>query len=86
MSDFGHGDADCSEALARLFEFLDSEISEVDADRIRLHLADCEGCFHEYDIEHHLKALVRRSCSETAPAELHMRIREQIIVLRDRRP
>ena len=74
----------CSEALARLFEFLDAEVSELDGDRIRRHLADCEGCLHEYDIEDHLKSLVRRSCSESAPAELHVRIRQQLLVLRNR--
>ncbi|MDO8108608.1 mycothiol system anti-sigma-R factor [Isoptericola sp. b441] len=76
--------ADCAEALARLFDFLDSEIDEIDGDRIRQHLADCDGCLHEYDIEHHLKTLVRRSCSDAAPAELHVRIRQQLTVLRAR--
>ena len=78
--------ANCAEALARLFEFLDSEIDEVDGDRIRQHLADCEPCLAEYDVEHHLKALIRRSCAEAAPVELHLRIRERLLVLRDQRP
>jgi anti-sigma factor (TIGR02949 family) len=73
---------DCAEALSRLFEFLDSEIEEADADRIRQHLADCEPCLAEYDVEDHLKKLVRRSCQEVAPAELHVRIRQQLTVLR----
>lgn len=75
---------DCEEALARLFDFLDSEMGEADADRIREHLAGCEGCLTEYDIEDHLKKLVRRSCSDCAPVELHVRIREQLTVLRTR--
>lgn len=73
---------DCSEALGKLFEFLDAEITEADGDRIRQHLADCEPCLAEYDVEDHLKKLVRRSCSEAAPVELHARIREQLTVLR----
>ena len=73
---------DCTEALARLFEFLDSEIDEADADRIRAHLADCEPCLSEFDVEHHVKNLVRRSCAETAPVHLHVRIRQQLTVLR----
>ena len=76
--------AECSEALARLFEFLDAEIAEVDGDRIRQHLADCEPCLSEYDAGDHLKKLVRRSCSDVAPAELHVRIREQLMELRTR--
>ena len=74
--------ADCAEALSRLFDFLDAELPEVDGDRIRAHLADCDGCLQEYDTEHPPKALVRRSWSEPAPAELHVRIRQQIIMLR----
>lgn len=73
---------DCSEALAKLFEFIDAEISEVEGDRIRQHLADCEPCLSEYDVSEHLKKLVRRSCSDPAPAELHVRIRQQLTVLR----
>lgn len=73
---------DCREALSRLFEFLDAEVDELDGDRIRQHLADCEPCLTEYDIEDHVKQLVRRSCCEPAPAELHLRIRQQLTVLR----
>lgn len=81
-SEAPNGAVDCTEALSRLFEFLDSEIPEADCDRIRQHLADCEPCLTEYDIEDHLKRLVRRSCSDSAPVELHVRIRQQLTVLR----
>ena len=77
-----HRPADCAEALSRLFEFLDAEIGEADGDRIREHLADCEPCLAEYDVEDHLKKLVRRTCTEAAPADLHARIRVQLTVLR----
>ena len=77
---------DCGEALSKLFEFLDAEIGEADGDRIRQHLADCEPCLAEYDLEDTLKKLVRRSCPEAAPAELHLRIRQQLTVLRVQEP
>lgn len=75
-------EVDCAEALTRLFEFIDAEIDELEGDRIRRHLADCEPCLSEYDVADHLKRLVRRSCTEPAPAELHVRIRQQLTVLR----
>lgn len=78
------GPVDCQEALRRLFEFLDHEIEEADGDRIRQHLADCEPCLGEYGIEEQVRKIVKRSCSEHAPAELHVRIREQLVVLRQR--
>lgn len=74
--------ANCAEALSRLFEFLDEEIAEADGDRIRQHLADCEPCLAEYDVEDHLKKLVRRACADSAPEQLHVRIRQQLTVLR----
>ena len=75
---------DCSHALSKLFEFLDSEMAEQDCDRIREHLADCEPCLNEYDIEDHLKKLVKRSCHDAAPMQLHLRIREQLVSLQSR--
>ncbi len=73
---------DCTEALKKLFAFLDAEIGEAEGDRIRQHLADCEPCLAEYDIEDHVKKLVKRSCADCAPPELHVRIRQQLTVLR----
>lgn len=75
-------EVDCGEALARLFEFIDAEIGDLEGDRIRRHLADCEPCLSEYDVADHLKKLVRRSCTDVAPTELHVRIRQQLTVLR----
>jgi anti-sigma factor (TIGR02949 family) len=80
------GAVECREALERLSEFLDSELAESDGDRIREHLADCEPCLSEYDLEDHIKKLVRRSCREAAPAELHVRIRTRLTVLRGQLP
>ena len=72
----------CEQALSRLFEFLDAELPEEDGDLIREHLAYCEPCLAEYDLEEHVRALVKRSCSECAPVELHVRIRQHLTVLR----
>jgi anti-sigma factor (TIGR02949 family) len=77
-----HGAVNCEQALGKLFEFLDAELPEADGDAIRAHLAYCEPCLAEYDIEEHVRALVKRSCSECAPVELHVRIREHLTVLR----
>ena len=76
------GAVNCEQALTHLFEFLDAELPEADADQIREHLAYCEPCLAEYDVEEHVRALVKRSCSECAPVELHVRIRQHLTVLR----
>jgi len=73
---------DCAQAIDQLFEFLDAEIDDERGDLIRTHLASCEQCLAEYDVVDHIKALVKRSCGERAPEELHVRIRSQLTVLR----
>jgi len=72
----------CEDALDRLWEYLDAELGEPDAAVVRAHLAECEGCLEEYDVEVVLKNLVRRGCQEVAPDTLRVRIREQLTVMR----
>jgi len=79
QGDCGSG---CTEALDRLFEYLDSELVEPDADRVRAHLAECTGCLEEFDVEAVVKKIVRRSCQEAAPADLRVRIHERLVSLR----
>ena len=38
------------------------------------HLDDCGPCLHEIDVERIVKALIARSCTEHAPAELRQRV------------
>ncbi|WP_156251948.1 mycothiol system anti-sigma-R factor [Pseudactinotalea terrae] len=72
----------CEEALAKLEEYLDSEVGELDAGRLREHLASCTSCYSEAELEQRLRALLRRSCLETAPETLRIRVRTSITVLR----
>ena len=74
----------CADALDRLFEYLDAELVAPDAEQVRAHLAECQPCLEEFDVEAVVKKLVRRSCQEAAPAELRLRIHEQLTVLRVR--
>ncbi len=75
-------DADCAQALARVYEYLDGEMSPADLDRIREHIDDCGPCLQQYDLDVALKALVRRSCQESAPADLRERIMVKITEIR----
>ena len=75
-------DADCAQALARVYEYLDGEMSPADYERIREHIDDCSPCLQQYDLDVALKALVRRSCQESAPADLRERIMVKITEIR----
>jgi mycothiol system anti-sigma-R factor len=77
-----HHDTDCREVLDKVYEYLDAEVTPDDVAKIRQHLDECAPCLREYDIEDHLKALVRRSCHESAPADLRTRIMLRITQVR----
>lgn len=74
----------CEEALDKLEEFLDSEIGELDANRLRAHLDECASCYGEAELEQRLRALLRRSCCETAPETLRTKVRTELTILRAR--
>jgi len=78
----GHCGNNCTDALDRLWEYLDAELEAPDSDVVRAHLAECQGCLEEYDVEVVVKNLVRRGCQEVAPEGLRLRIHEQITVMR----
>ncbi len=64
-----------------LNEFLDSEMTPEDEQRMRAHVAHCSPCLAELSIEELVKQLVRRSCSERAPDTLRVRIHAQLTVM-----
>lgn len=74
-----HEDTDCSEALLRVYEFLDGELGPADCARIQRHLDECGHCLKQYDLDTTLKSLIKRSCGcEVAPPTLRMTIMERI--------
>lgn len=76
-------DIDCGQALERMYLFLDNEMQDADCARIRQHLADCEPCLEQYDMEGLVKSLVQRSCcSDKAPEELRQKVMARIAQVR----
>ena len=75
---------DCREALERLFEYLDSEMPDSDCRRLRDHISACQACHDAADAEQHVRELLRRSCTESAPSALRVRVLTQILVRRSR--
>ena len=58
------------------------ELGAVDAETVRAHLAECQGCLEEYDVDVVVKTIVRRGCQEAAPDGLRLKIHEQLTVMR----
>jgi mycothiol system anti-sigma-R factor len=74
----------CAEVLDRVYEFIDGEI--VDAEKkhaIKHHLEECGPCLAEFGLEEQVKAIVKRSCSDPAPAELRAKVLRHIAAARD---
>ena len=69
---------DCADFLEQIIYFLDNELDAADCAAVRIHLDTCNPCLEKYDLERTVKAVVARSCSETAPEELRQRVRVQI--------
>ena len=72
----------CADALDRLWEYLDAELGAPDAETVRAHLAECEGCLEEYDVDVVVKTIVKRGCQEAAPDGFRLKIHEQLTVMR----
>jgi mycothiol system anti-sigma-R factor len=73
---------DCADYLERIVYFLDNELDDADCTAVRLHLDSCNPCLVKYDLQRTVKAVVARSCSEKAPAELRDRVRLQLTEIR----
>lgn len=70
---------DCGDALEQMYLFLDNEMDEEDCARVRQHLADCEPCLEQYDLEGLVKSVVHRSCgSDRPPEDLRQRVLSRI--------
>ena len=82
-------DKDCTEVLERVFFFIDNELPTADSASIQHHLDECRPCLQKYDLERTVKMLVRRSCTERAPAPLRekvlFKIREVQVEITDTR-
>lgn len=65
----------CSEAIARVYEYIDGEITWWRRQRIRWHLRKCSPCDGAFRFEHRLKSLIRERSAEPAPPELLERLR-----------
>lgn len=75
------GSSECEHVLKHLYEYLDSEMTPGDEERMRAHVAHCSPCLAELSVEDLVKQLVRRSCTERAPETLRVRIYQQLTVM-----
>lgn len=80
VHEHGHGPSneECADFLERIVRLIDNELEEGDCAIVRAHIDTCSPCLERYDLQRTVKALVARSCSEKAPADLREKVRIQI--------
>lgn len=79
MTEHEHRDGqDCADFLERIVYFIDNELDEADCSAVRMHLDECGPCLQKYDLERTVKAVVARSCHESAPEALRSKVLLQL--------
>ena len=72
-----HTDAtagECADFLEQIVYLIDNELDAADIAAVKVHLEACSPCLERYDLQRTVKAIVARSCSESAPQELRERV------------
>jgi mycothiol system anti-sigma-R factor len=64
----------CSEAVRRLWDYLDNAISPEDQERVEQHLAFCRKCCGEVEFAKELRAFLNSSAVGEVPAEVAERL------------
>ena len=67
-------DESCADFLDRIVYLLDNELDITEVKAVKHHLEECAPCLERYDVQRTIKAIVARSCSESAPDELKQRV------------
>jgi len=71
-------ETDCATVLDQVYEYIDQEMADDDCATVRRHLDECAPCLAEFGLEQAVKALVQRSCCDTAPEQLRLKVLAKI--------
>lgn len=70
----------CAQAIEKIYEFLDGELTLAAEEGIRAHLAVCRSCYPNFRHEEvFLRFVERRAQIEKAPPELRRRIMRMLL-------
>lgn len=61
---------DCEETKLHVHEYLHNELSQEEIKDITAHLANCDSCEGDYDVENALNNVISRACADLPPQEL----------------
>jgi anti-sigma factor (TIGR02949 family) len=67
--------SDCDQALANLYLYLDAELDQASAMKVKTHLEACQGCDAPFDFEKRLREVIRSRLGEEIPEVFVLRLR-----------
>jgi mycothiol system anti-sigma-R factor len=71
---------DCDDAIYRIYQYLDGELTVWRRRAITRHLDDCPPCAQGFDFEIELRQVIASKCRDEVPPDLKRRIAEAIAV------
>ena len=77
---------DCDDALFRVYEYLDGEMTVWRRRAITRHLDECPPCADGFTFEVELRRIVVSKCREEVPPALRQRIAEALGIVADEQP
>lgn len=69
----------CQDALDLLYDIIDREASEVDAQQVKEHLENCRDCFEVYRLEQSMQDFINESIQNPAPTPKSEDLRTKIL-------
>lgn len=69
---------ECDEALASLYQYLDTELDSVSTEKIKAHLEECPGCDAPFDFEGRLRTVVKERLNEDVPDDFVEKLRSML--------
>lgn len=60
---------DCEETKRHVHEYLHNELTAAEISEITEHLANCDSCVGDYDVENILNQAISRACANDVPPE-----------------
>ena len=74
-----HGASDCTDAIERIYHFLDGELTDEKRVEIKRHLDECPPCVDAYDFETELRHVIANRCRDHVPGSLVERVRAALL-------
>ncbi len=73
----------CREAMAKLYSFLDGDLTDQRREAVQRHLDECSPCVKAYDFEADLKKVLAAKCRDSVPESLKERIYDALATMED---